>query len=191
LSADAEVLSPEAIRLGLTAAGKRDAIVQCGQALVEIGAVTHEYIESMCERENGVSTFVGRGVSIPHGTESARQYVRRTALAVLQFPAGVDWAGDPVSVCVAIAADGDKHVGLMSMLAQLLLDERRAEELCTADDPQVVLDLLRGDSGRGADEPRPIAPNRPTAPTMRRPTSVRARLGYPPAPRGSSATLRK
>ena len=191
MSADAEVLSPEAIRLGLTATDKCDAIVQCGRLLVEIGAVTDEYVEAMCERENGVSTFVGRGVAMPHGTEAARQYVRRTALAVLQFPAGVDWAGDSVTVCVAIAADGDKHVGLMSLLAQLLLDERRAGELRTAQDPRTVLDLLRGDSDRPSDGPRPIAPNRTTAPTAGRSGAVRARLGYPPAPRGGSATVRK
>jgi mannitol/fructose-specific phosphotransferase system IIA component len=57
------VLSPEAIRLGLTAADKHDAVVQCGQILVEIGAVTSEYVESMCDRESGVA--------LPHGTVAA------------------------------------------------------------------------------------------------------------------------
>jgi mannitol/fructose-specific phosphotransferase system IIA component len=184
LSADGQVLGLDAIRLGLTARDKDDAIVRCGRVLVEIGAVDEAYIEAMRERERVVSTFVGRGVAIPHGTGSSRQHVRRTALAVLQFPAGVPWNGevangDIVSVCVAIAANNDENVGLMSLLARLLLDEEQINELRTAVDPEAVLALLRrswtglaeGDAVAGSD-----------VPATRRPSVVRAPLGYPPVP---------
>ena len=168
------MLRPEAIRLGLAAGGMTDAIVQCGRVLVEIGAVDEPYIAAMVEREEGVSTFVGRGVSIPHGTDTSRQYVRRTAMAVLQFPDGVDWNGDTVSVCVAIAAAGDEHVGLMSTLAQLLLDERQAQQLRTATDPATVLGLLRLDKPAAVETTQPV--RLPTA--MRRPSSVHAGPEY-------------
>lgn len=161
-----EILRPEAIRLGLTAADRTDAIVQCGQVLLEIGAVREEYIAAMREREHGVSTFVGRGVAIPHGNAQSQQYVRCTALAVLQFPGGVDWGGDRVSLCVAIAADGEEHVRLMSGLAQLLRDERQINRLHAAADPDTVLELLGRGSAPPVDE---VGPVRSTAPTVRRP----------------------
>ena len=170
----ADVLRPDAVRLGLTATDLTDAIVQCGQVLAGIGAVEPPYVAAMVEREQGVSTFVGRGVAIPHGTEAARQYVRRTAVAVLQFPDGVDWRGDVVSVCVAIAAAGDEHVGLMSALAQLLLDERQAEQLRTATDTGTVLGLLRLDKPATVETTQPVRV--PTA--LRRPSSVHGRPEY-------------
>lgn len=170
----ADVLRPEAVRLGLTAAGMTDAIIQCGRVLMDIQAVEQPYIAAMVEREEGVSTFVGRGVAIPHGTDTARQYVRRTAVAVLQFPDGVDWNGDPVSVCVAIAAAGDEHVGLMSALAQLLLDEGQAHLLRTATDPGTVLGLLRLDKPAAVETTQPV--RAPSA--LRRPNSVHAGPEY-------------
>jgi hypothetical protein len=54
---------------------------------------------------------------------------------VLRFPDGVDWGGEPVVVCVAIAAIGDGHVEILSELAQILLEPDRARELRDATAP--------------------------------------------------------
>src|SRR2546423_3302224 len=124
-----EVLSRKAIRLGLSAADKWDAIRQSGALLDELGAVEPGYPEAMLERERSVSTYVGEGVAIPHGTDAARALVRRTTLGVLQFPAGVDWDGQPVNICVAIAARGDEHVAVLSALAQILMEPDKARLL--------------------------------------------------------------
>ena len=43
---------------------------------------------------------------------------------------------------VAIAAAEDEHVGVMSTLAQVLLEPDQAEELRTTDDPSRVLEIL-------------------------------------------------
>ncbi|PRY02250.1 PTS sugar transporter subunit IIA [Allonocardiopsis opalescens] len=137
------VLAAEAIRLGLSAADQADAIAQCGRVLLEIGAVEEPYPATMHERERSVSTFVGEGIAIPHGTDAGRAYVRRTALAVLQFPAGVDWGGNDVRLCVAIAASGDEHVGVLAALANALLEPGVARSLREAADPEAVLAVLR------------------------------------------------
>jgi mannitol/fructose-specific phosphotransferase system IIA component len=159
LLADNGILTADTIRLGLTARDKADAIDQCGAVLVEVGAVAPPYVAAMHERERTVSTFVGRGTALPHGSTAARQHVRRTSLAVLQFPHGVDWDGDPVSICVAIAADGDGHSHLLSTLATMLLDERRITELRHARDAATVLRLflppdLRSDTRRSVSRSR-------------------------------------
>jgi mannitol/fructose-specific phosphotransferase system IIA component len=142
LTAEAEILGANAVRLGLHAADKREAIDQCGRLLLELGAVDEPYLPAMHEREVVVSTYLGEGVAIPHGTDESRRYVRRTALGVLQYPDGVDWDGERVSLCITIAADGDAHVNLLVALATILQEPGQAHELRTATDPATVLALL-------------------------------------------------
>ena len=137
-----DVLTAEAVRLGCTAADRFDAVRQAGALLVELGAVEPAYADAMQERERMLSSFVGEGFALPHGTDEARALVRRAALAFLQFPDGVDWDGADVRACVAIAATADEHVGVMSTLAQVLIHPERAEELRTTDDPDRVVALL-------------------------------------------------
>ena len=103
---------------GRTTSGTRSA--SRGALLAELDAVEPGYPETMLEREQSVSTFIGEGVAIPHGTDASRALVRRTTLGVLQFPDGVDWDGQRVTICVAIAAKGDEHVTVLSALAQIL-----------------------------------------------------------------------
>ena len=138
----AEVLPENGIRLGLTAADKWDAIRQCGAVLLELDAVEAGYPETMLEREKSVSTFIGEGVAIPHGTDESRALVKNTTLGVLQFPDGVDWDGRQVTICVAIAAKGDEHVQVLSALAQILMDPAQAERLRTSASTAEVRGLL-------------------------------------------------
>jgi mannitol/fructose-specific phosphotransferase system IIA component len=140
--AESQVLPREGIRLGLTAVDKWDAIRQCGAVLSELGAVEDGYPDTMLEREKSVSTFIGEGVAIPHGTDESRALVRRTTLAVLQFPSGVDWDGQTVTICVAIGAKGDEHVAVLSSLAQILMNPAQAEQLRTSASVDAVYELL-------------------------------------------------
>ncbi|WP_430780315.1 PTS sugar transporter subunit IIA [Actinoplanes sp. G11-F43] len=137
-----ELLSPRAIRLGETEKTRDDAIRRCGEVLVEVGAVEPGYVDTMLAREQSISTYVGEGVAIPHGTLAGKDLVKRDALAVLRFPEGVDWGGEQVTVCVAIAAQGDGHVDLLAALAEILLDEDQARELREATEPETVIRLL-------------------------------------------------
>ena len=138
----AEVLPEAGIRLGLTATDKWDAIRQCGAVLRELDAVEAGYPETMLEREKSVSTFIGEGVAIPHGTDESRALVKNTTLGVLQFPGGVDWDGQQVQICVAIAAKGDEHVQVLSALAQILMVPEQAERLRTSASTAEVRGLL-------------------------------------------------
>ncbi|MEV0135363.1 PTS sugar transporter subunit IIA [Dactylosporangium sp. NPDC050688] len=138
----ADLLTGDAIRLHERAGSRDEAIRRCGEVLVEVGAVAPAYVEAMLAREQSVSTYVGEGVAIPHGTLNSKESVRRDALAVLRFPDGVDWDGFDVRVCVAIAAAGDGHVDILASLAEILLDPDQAARLRAATDPADVLDLL-------------------------------------------------
>lgn len=138
------VLRADGISLGRTAVDKWDAVRQTGAVLLQLGAADDGYVAAMLEREGSVSTYIGEGVAIPHGTDAGRALVRRTTLSFLTFPDGVDWDGEDVRVCVGIAATGDEHVSVLSGLAQVLMEADSAERLRTATDPQEVLALLSG-----------------------------------------------
>lgn len=137
-----QVLGADAVRLGLAATDRLDALRQCGAVLVEVGAATEAYADAMIDREDSVSTYMGEGVAIPHGTDASREYINRAALAVLQFPEGVDWGGHQVQLCIAIASRSDEHIGILQSLALVLSDKESAARLRETDDIDEVLALL-------------------------------------------------
>ena len=137
-----DLLTRDAIRLGLPAVDRETAVREAGELLLELGAVEPEYVTAMAEREQALSSYVGEGFAIPHGTDAARALVKRPALVFLQFPDGLDWNGERVSACIGIAAKENEHVEVMSTLAKVLLDAEQAEQLRTTDDPDTVLRLL-------------------------------------------------
>jgi PTS system mannitol-specific IIA component/phosphocarrier protein FPr len=146
-----DVLVREAVRLAQHADDKWDALRQSGALLEELGAVDEGYAAAILEREGQISTYMGEGVAIPHGTDAARDLVRRTALGFLQYPDGVDWDGETVHLCIPIAASGDEHVGVLSALAEILVDDDSAAALRAATDVETVLALLNP-GGRAAQE---------------------------------------
>jgi PTS system mannitol-specific IIC component len=140
--AAADVLGAEAVRLGLSATDKEDALRQCGAVLVEIGAADAAYADAILERERSVSTYMGEGFAIPHGTDASREHINRAALAFLQFPDGVDWNGKDCRVCIAIASKGNEHLGILKSLAMVLSDTDSARRLRETTDVKEVLELL-------------------------------------------------
>lgn len=143
------LLAESSIRLDLTAKDQEDAIRQTGAALLEVDAIDASYIDAMLEREKSISTFVGEGVAIPHGTLAGKDAVKNDAIVVLRFPDGVDWDGNDVRVCVGIAARGNGHIALLSQLAIVLLDPDKAAVLRAATTSAEVYELLKPDPQDG------------------------------------------
>lgn len=140
------LLPREAIHLGLPSTDRDDAVRQVGQALVATGAVTPAYVDAMHEREAMISSALGAGFAIPHGTDEGRAHILRAGLCVLQFPDGIDWEDEEVFVAIGLAAAADEHLSVMARLAQVLIDEDAAHRLRTTDDPDEVLALLTPDA---------------------------------------------
>ena len=68
-----QVIIADGIRLGQKPVTKEEAIQAAGELLVELGYVDKSYVDAMQEREKLVSTYMGMGVAIPHGTTQAKQ----------------------------------------------------------------------------------------------------------------------
>jgi len=140
------ILSKERIQLGGRAADRSDAIRQAGQLLVQTGCVKPEYIDGMLGREQSMSTYLGSGVSIPHGLFENREHILKTGISVLQLPTGVEWdAGEEKAyLVIGIAASSDEHVGVLASLAEAIEDEEVTRLLIETTDPEIILKYLSG-----------------------------------------------
>jgi PTS system mannitol-specific IIA component len=137
-----ELLPASSINLRATATSRDDAIRQAGALLVGAGAVEPDYVVQMLERESVVSTFVGDGIAMPHGTLTAKSDVVNEGLSLLLLATPVDWAGQPVTLVIGIAAHGRRYITLLSQLATALLDDGRATSLREATTAERVRALL-------------------------------------------------
>jgi PTS system mannitol-specific IIA component len=147
------LLDRRSIVLDAVAADRDSAIRLAGQALVDVGAVTPDYVDAMIEREQSVSTYMGEGVAIPHGTLAGKDAVQRDALSFLRFPDGVEWNGQTATLAIGIAAKGDGHLAILGQLASVLVDPDKAKglrEVQTAD--EVLAILAPDDEDDGEDD---------------------------------------
>ncbi len=139
----APLLTRELVRLGARAASKEDAIRQAGELLVRADCVAPGYVDGMLARERTMSTYLGSGVAIPHGTFDELALVRRTGISVLQVPEGIEWEdGEKAYLVVGIAAQGDEQVEVLQRLAEVVEDEALTRSLIEASDPGAVVESL-------------------------------------------------
>lgn len=137
------ILSVDRIRLGATAVDKADAIRQAGYLLVNSGCVQAGYVQGMLAREQTMSTYLGNGVSIPHGQFDNRADILQTGISVLQVPAGVEWEdGEKAYLIIGIAASSDEHIGVLANLAEVIEDEEMTQALIQTADPELILTQL-------------------------------------------------
>jgi phosphocarrier protein FPr len=137
-------LTADLVQLGATVADKQEAIRQAGELLVRAGCVGPGYVAGMQAREQTMSTYLGAGVAIPHGTYEDLSLVHRTGISVLQVPAGVEWEpGEIAYLVVGIAARGDEHIDVLSRLGELIEDEALTRRLVEAVDAATIVECLR------------------------------------------------
>jgi mannitol PTS system EIIA component len=138
------ILSREKIQIHAQPANKFDAIRLVGQMLVDDGHVPPEYIDYMIQREEDLSTYMGAGLAIPHGTNEAKKLVRSTGLAIAVVPEGVEFGdGQRAQLIVGIAAVGDDHLDILTNIAMLVSDEEVLERLLQTASKDEVLDIFQ------------------------------------------------
>lgn len=121
-----------------------DAITEAGRLLVTAGAVDESSIDSMREREASVSTMMGNGLAIPHGTNAAKGSIRHSALSFVRYDEDIDWNGKPAEFVVGIAGAGDDDLSLLRSLATVFADESQVARLRAATSADEVLAMLDG-----------------------------------------------
>ncbi len=134
------------IQLQARAANKAEAIRLVGQLLVESGCIEAGYVTSMLKRENVAHTYLGNGISIPHGLPEDRNLIRQTGIAVVQIPAGVLWnPGETARLIVGIAARSDEHIQVLRRLTRVLGDVQQVARLTQTKDARDIIEALTGE----------------------------------------------
>lgn len=136
------ILITDGVRLGQKPVSKEEAILAAGKLLAKLGYVDDSYAAAMLEREKLVTTYMGMGVAIPHGTTQAKGTVKKSGIVFFQYPEGVDFGDEKAQLVFGIAGVGDEHLDLLANLCTVLEDEARLETLKTTDDIEWVLEQL-------------------------------------------------
>lgn len=139
-----DILSLNSIVLRGTSTSLDDAIEEAGRLLVAAGAVEESYVAAMHERERSVSTFMGNGLAIPHGTNEAKDAINRTAMSFVRYDEPVDWNGKQAEFVVGIAGAGKDHLALLNKIAHVFLDKEDVARLRSAQSPEEIQAILAG-----------------------------------------------
>ncbi|GEK87166.1 PTS sugar transporter subunit IIA [Microbacterium aerolatum] len=136
------VLTIGQVRIHSGSATQEQALQEATDILVAAGAVTPAYVDAMRQREETVSTFMGNGLAIPHGTNETKEAILASGLSVVRYDGGVDWAGEQATFVIGIAGRGDEHLEILSQIAILFSDEDDVAKLNAAQTPDELFALL-------------------------------------------------
>ena len=137
-----EILAADSIVLSGSARDAASGIDEAGALLVAAGAVDEGYVAAMHDREATVSTFMGNGLAIPHGTNEAKSSITRSAMSFVRYPDGIDWNGNPTTFVIGIAGVGDEHLALLQKVAMTFSDPAQVERLENATTTEEILEIL-------------------------------------------------
>jgi len=143
-----QILSPERVRIGLPASSKRDVI----DALIDLLA-GHEAIDNLetvrtaiYDRENMMSTGVGKGLGLPHAKTSA---ATNTVAAFATTAEPIDFGAiddEPVRLLLLLVGPEDhksQHIKILGRISRLASREGIRNRLLAAENPHAIIEALR------------------------------------------------
>ena len=126
----AGVLLKENVRVGLSTVSREEAITAAGRMLVASGYVDEGYVQGMLNREQDLSTYIGKGIAIPHGENAVKDTIKKTGIVVCQYPEGVKFGDETAHLVIGIAGVGNDHLAILANIATMVgdyTDEQLAE----------------------------------------------------------------
>ncbi|EOT26316.1 PTS sugar transporter subunit IIA [Enterococcus saccharolyticus] len=140
-------LEKDMILLNKEFATKEEAIRESGRLLVEAGCVDDAYVDAMIDRNNLVSTYMGNFIAIPHGTDEAKKYVKKSGISIIQVPQGVDFSTDSdeeklAMVVFGIAGVDNEHLDILQKIAIFCSDVDNVVKLVSASSIEEIISLL-------------------------------------------------
>jgi mannitol/fructose-specific phosphotransferase system IIA component (Ntr-type) len=148
-----QLLRPEQVRIGLPGTSKTEVI----DALIDV-LDGHEEIDSLqavrtaiFDREEMMSTGVGKGLGLPHAkTPAATDTV--AAFATTAEPVNFGAIDDePIRLLFLLVGPEEhksKHIKILGRISRLVSRDTLREQLVAAGDPETVIDLIRQGEAR-------------------------------------------
>src|SRR5699024_4184720 len=139
-------LTAESIVIGGKATSKHESIVEAADILITHGYVHKSYKEKMFEREESVSTFMGNGLAIPHGTDEAKDDVIQSGISIITYDQPISWDGNDVNLVIGIAGKSDEYLTLISSIATVCADEENVKQIVKSETPEEVMSYFSTES---------------------------------------------
>lgn len=138
-------LTPEDIAIIEGAYSKQQAIELVSNNMIQAGFVAQDYTQAMLDRDSQISTFLGNGIAIPHGTTEKRDSVIKTGLKVIYFPQGINWDEDnnTAYVVIGIAAKANEHLDILRQLTRAVIAEDTLERIKQVKTPEDLLAIIQ------------------------------------------------
>ena len=118
----ADVLRQENVKIGLPSVSCEEAITAAGKMLVASGYVDEGYVQGMLNREHDLSTYIGKGIAIPHGENAVKDTIKKTGIVVCQSPDGVKFGDETAYLVIGIAGVGNDHLAILANIATMVGD---------------------------------------------------------------------
>jgi len=143
-----QILPPQQVRIGLSGATKTEVI----NALVDVleghpGVDEFEAVRSaVFEREDMMSTGVGKGLGLPHAKTSA---VTETLAAFATTAEPVDFGAiddEPIRLLLLLVGPEEhksQHVKILGRISRLVSRDQLREQLLEAESPDTIIEILR------------------------------------------------
>ncbi len=142
------ILPPAQVQVSVDATSKKRAFEEAGLLFETLHGLNRALItDSLFARERLGSTGLGHGVAIPHGRIKG---LKQPLAAVFQLanPIGFDAPDEqPVHLMIFLLvpeAATQKHLEILSEIAELLSDSNLREQMKTATDASVLHGLIAG-----------------------------------------------
>jgi fructose-specific phosphotransferase system IIA component len=142
-----DILSPDCIKVPMTATDKRGLITEIVDLVNDAGKVSDrdQMLQATLEREATRTTGIGNGLAIPHGKCAA---VKELVMAIGIAEKPVDFEsidGKPVKIVIFLASPPDKtgpHIQALARISRLMTDQKFRQELDEAESAEDVHKLF-------------------------------------------------
>lgn len=143
-----EILSPECIKVPMTATDKKSAIAEMIDVAAAAGKISdrESMLQATLEREATRTTGIGNGLAIPHGKSAG---VTGLVMALGKAAQPIDFDsidGKPVTLVILLASPPDKagpHIQALARISRLMTDVKFRQALDKAASADEVFDLIR------------------------------------------------
>ncbi len=145
-----EILDKRAIKIGVTATTKEDALKELVDILAQVEDIGDPkgILKALLERENLGSTGIGQGIAIPHGkTDKVARLV--AVLGISKTGVNFDALdGEPVYIfflLVAPKATAGPHLKALAQISRLLRDTYFCELIRKCKTEEEVFNLIKNE----------------------------------------------
>lgn len=142
------IVERKAVLCGLQASDWKDSILKGGQLLVNNGAATQAYLETIVEKcvKNGPYIVIAPGIAMPHARPEEGALALGYGLVTLKNPVNFgDPDNDPVELLIFMAAPSVKEHNeeAVTQIADLCDDEAAIQNILKANKASEIVELLK------------------------------------------------